>query len=591
MKHYYCSAFSGAYCYQGLVLYNSIKKLDESFTIFYVCLDNLAYEILLGLRLENLIIIKVELIEYYFPKLKHVKQDRAIHEYAWTIKSSEMLYIFENYEEVDKIIWLDGDTQMLSNTEAIFSEWGNESVILTEQYYTDNHEPLIKTFGKFQAGFVGFCRDNEGMKALKWWKSKCIEWCYSKFEEGRWADQKYLDKIPELFQNVCIIKGLGINMTPFILYRLNFEQEKYLEINQDEIFINNTKLVLYHYYGFKYFDDSTYDLCSYWMKFTRNTVEHLYLPYIKVCKTAIDEIEAVEANYRLLLNNKERRICNYFDFSRSINNADYDFATIVKKRNLQEALALYYSLLKHEDSFYWWICCMDVESFDIIQGMKLKNTTVVFVDNLLDKNLRDEVKTKPDYNNIEILKLHFLHHLLKNNYLINKLLYIDSDFFLFNNISDVFNQAHNCNALLFKHGKSDLSKQPQGFDKDIVGLINCKETVDFLQCFIDKPIGLFNLADKISKYLEPFIVDDLGYSCTLKDLKYNKFLLENEIIYVNKSLIRAYHFYDNERVKGGDTYCNRKAKIFLNKDLYNIIYDRYSNELNKAMHNIINYRH
>jgi hypothetical protein len=583
MKHYYCSAFSGAYCYQGLVLYNSIKKLDNSFTMFYVCLDNLAYKILSGLSLKNLQVIKVETIEDYFPELKLAKQDRAIHEYAWTIKSSEILYIFENFEKVDRIIWLDGDTEMLSNTEAIFDEWGNDSIILTEQYYTGHHEPLIKTYGRFQAGFVGFCKDNEGLKALRWWRTKCIEWCYSKFEDGRWADQKYLDNIPELFQNICVVKSLGINMTPFILYRLNFEQEKYLEINEDEILINNTKLILYHYYGFKYLYDSTYDLCTYWMKFTRNSIEYLYVPYIKACRAAIDEIEAISPKYKLLLNNKERRICSYFDFSRSVNNATYDFATVVNNRTLQEAIALYYSLSQHETSFYWWVCCLDMKSFEKIKSLKLPNTTVVHIESLFNRSLSEQVKKKPDANNMEIIKAHFLYHLFKNNYLINKLIYINSDFFLFSSISDVFNQVQYYNALLFNHYKNNSSKQLLGFDNHIFGLINCKETVEFLQYCIDKPKGLFNLAQKISKYLNPFIIDTLEYSCTLDDFKHNNILIENECIYVNKSLIRAYHFSDNERSKDGNIVCNRKAKDYLSKDIYSKIYGRYTIELNKAM--------
>jgi hypothetical protein len=583
MKHYYCSAFSGAYCYQGLILYNSIKKHDDGFTMFYVCLDNLAYKILSGLNLENLQVIKVEIIEDYFPELKHAKKDRAIHEYAWTIKSSEMLYILENYEEVDRIIWLDGDMQMLSNTETIFDEWGNDSIILTEQYYTDYHEPLIKTYGRFQAGFVGFCKDNEGLKALRWWKAKCIEWCYSIFQDGRWADQKYLDNIPELFQKVGVIKSLGINMTPFILYRLNFEQEKYLEIDQDEISINNTKMVLYHYYGFKYLDDSTCDLCSYWMKFSRNSVENLYVPYIKASKAAIDEIEVILPKYKLLLNNKERRICNYFDFSRSINIAAYDFATIVNIRTLQEALALYYSLSQNENSFYWWVCCLDIESYEKLKSLKLPNTTVVNNKNLFDYSLPEEINKKSDANNMEIIKTHFIYNILKNNYLINKLLYINSDFFLFSSISDVFNQAQNCNALLFNHYKNNSSIQLLGFNKYILGLINCKETVDFLQYCIDQPKGLFNLAHKISIYLKPFIIDSLEYSCKLDDFKHNNIYLENECIYVNKGLIRAYRFSDNERLKDGNILSNRKAKSYLSKEIYKHVYNRYSIELNKAM--------
>ncbi|MDF2889728.1 MAG: putative Glycosyltransferase [Clostridia bacterium] len=582
MKHYYCSAYSAAYCYQGIVLYNSIKKVDEAFTLFLVCLDNTAYEILSQLELENLEVIKVKEIEDDFPELKLVKRDRAINEYAWTIKSSEILYIFENYQEVDRIIWLDGDTQMLSDPIDIYDEWSEHSIILTEQYYTDHHESLIKTYGRFQAGFIGFMKDFVGIHCLKWWQRKCIDWCYFTAEEGRWADQKYLDNVPELYENICIVKSLGINMTPFTLYRLNFEQQKYFGIKDNKLFINNIKLVLFHYYGFRYYDENNIDLCSYWMKFTRNSIEYVYIPYIKACKAAMKEIELIKKDYNPLLNKKAKRINNYFDLSRSKADTAYDIATIVWRGTLQEAVALYHSLLQHEDSFYWWVCCIDIESYNRMKTLKLPNTTVIYIDNLMDSALSVEIKRKPDSNHIERLKIYFLLSLLKNNFSIQKLLYMNSDFYVFTGFSDVFKLAEDYNALLFKHNQMSMSNQIAVFDKDLIGLNNCKETVDLLEYCLDTLKGFFYLSDKVSKYLNSYVVEGLEYCSAFDDLKYYDILVKNGKLYMNQRLIRCFHFNDNERFRDGKVRINRKAKLYLDKDLYSYIYDRYHRALGKA---------
>jgi hypothetical protein len=582
MKHYYCSAFSGAYCYQGIVLYNSIKMLDEAFTLFFVCLDNSAYEILSRLELVNLKVIKVEEIEDYFPELKLVKRDRAVNEYAWTIKSSEILYIFENYQEVDRIIWLDGDTQMLSDPFDIFEEWSNHSIILTEQYYTDHHESLIKTYGRFQAGFIGFMKDIEGIHCLKWWQRKCIDWCYFKTEEGRWADQKYLDQIPELYENICVVKSLGINMTPFTLYRLNFEQQKYFGLKDNKLFINNIKLVLFHYYGFRYYDENNIDLCSYWMKFSSNSIAYLYIPYIKACKAAMKEIELIKKDYNPLLNKKAKRMNNYFDLSRSKANVAYDIATIVRRGTLQEAVALYHSLLQHEGSFYWWVCCIDIDSFNRMKALQLPNTTVVYIDHLMDSALSVEIKRKADSNHLEKLKMYFLLSLLKNNFSIQKLIYMNSDFYVLTSFSDVFKLAQDYNAILFKHNRMSMSNQITGLEKDLIGLINCKETVDLLEYCLDTLKGFFYLSDKVSKYLNSYVIEGLEYCSTFDDLKYYGIFIKNGNLYINQRLIRCFHFYDNERFRDGKVRINRKAKLYLDKDLYSYIYDRYHRALSKA---------
>lgn len=583
MKHYYCSAFSGAYSYQGLVLYESLRKHDSLFTLFCVCLDNTAFEIMSALCAKDIVVIKVEQIEAYFEDLKSIKDTRAMHEYAWTIKSSEILYILEEYKEVDKIIWLDGDTQMLSNPETIFDEWGTKSVILTEQYYTDNHESLINQYGRFQAGFVGFKGDDAGIEALSWWRKKCIDWCFGKFEEGRWADQKYLDKIPELFPNVCIVKNLGINMTPFILYRFNYEQQQYLEVRNGELYVNNIKLVLFHYYGFRYFDGITFDLCSYWMKFTESTIELLYKPYMESCKAVIDRIEAIKTGYRLLCKNIYRGISCGFDLLRSNSSAYLDIAVIVDKNTVHEGLAQYYSLEEHCCSFYWWVCCMDIYSFDVMKSLKLPNTTVTYIGDIITRAFRNQIPVKLERSILERVKAYFFHYLLKNNYSIDRLLYLDSGFFLFSDITDVFNNIYDCKALLFTKHPKGRNMSSINYDLDIAGLINCKETIDFLQFCIDRPKGTFNFNHMVSKYFCALNVNTTEYNCSIDEIKYNKLQMKNGRIYIYQRPLRAFNFNKNERFKGSNINTSRRAKHYINNDIYNQIYEPYNKALTRAM--------
>ena len=54
-------------------------------------------------------------------------------------------------------------------------------------------------FGVYCVQYVYFKRDEDGEKCLNWWKNECLKWCYSKLEDGKYGDQKYLDYMKNMF--------------------------------------------------------------------------------------------------------------------------------------------------------------------------------------------------------------------------------------------------------------------------------------------------------------------------------------------------------------------------------------------------------
>ena len=153
-------------------------------------------------------------------------------------------------------------------------------------------------FGKYQAGFVGAKNDHKALDVLNWWKARCLEWCSE--EQGhkdRWGDQKYLDKIPELFDNVKISDHLGVDAALW-------NTVNNLNITGNDVYVNNHQLLCYHFCNMVIFNEREYDLWK-WPNWhvDRQLLEYIYKPYIKGLYDTISYLRSINLDVEQFFDN------------------------------------------------------------------------------------------------------------------------------------------------------------------------------------------------------------------------------------------------------------------------------------------------
>ncbi len=71
--------------------------------------------------------------------------------------------------------------------------------MITEHAYGPEHQYHEKFSGRFCVQFLTFRRTPEAAAIIRWWRDRCVEWCFARPEPGRFGDQMYLDQWPTLF--------------------------------------------------------------------------------------------------------------------------------------------------------------------------------------------------------------------------------------------------------------------------------------------------------------------------------------------------------------------------------------------------------
>lgn len=286
---HYCTLFNSAYLPMGMSLISSLGKNQKDSAIFVLCLDDETHHALQELSISNVNPIKLCEIEDYFPELLESKGDKKIGEYCWTLTSHICLFLLEKFK-LCRITYLDADLFFLKNPMDLIDEMLSykKHVLITEHGYDPKYNQE-QTSGRFCVQFVTFQNTDQGLKVLKWWKDRCIEWCYARFENGKFGDQKYLDQWPILFEeDIHILKDKNLTLAP---WNVNFRLGK-----------SKISPVFYHFHGFKFLSEQ--EVVLYTDYKVGKMAKEIYVQYVKSICSSILKMKNKRLTFSFPIKNK-----------------------------------------------------------------------------------------------------------------------------------------------------------------------------------------------------------------------------------------------------------------------------------------------
>lgn len=267
---HFVTLFNSTFLPQGVALHQSMQLNIKDYVLWVLCVDNETYDVLNKLELQNVRLIKLSEVET--KELLKVKSSRTKGEYCWTLTPFAPDFVFNADKLINRVTYIDADIWFRQSPKPIFDEFdnSNKKVLITDHSYSPHYDQS-KMSGKYCVQIIIF--DKLGSKDIrKWWREKCIDWCFNRFEDGKLGDQKYLESWPVLFPEKV-----------HILLQTKFVQAPW----NSEIFSYSDSLI-YHFHGLRISSKKCLNTGFY--RIPEVVLENIYKEYIVVLKKAVREL-------------------------------------------------------------------------------------------------------------------------------------------------------------------------------------------------------------------------------------------------------------------------------------------------------------
>lgn len=238
--------FDSNYAIRAMAFYESLKDLGK-YKFWFLCLDQQARIIMEKLNLPDTTTATLE--ELGDKELLNTSGNRSRSEFIFTAKPAWINYVLSNIPDGEGIIFDDCDLFYFSSPNDLISDMEKmgQSIGIVPHHFPKNRESLNDKVGKYNAGLLYLIADRNSRLCVSEWRKQCIDWCYLKYEKGRFGDQLYLNEWPQKYNGVREINEKGVNLGSWSIYSYKITKRN------NEFYVDENRLICYHFHRTKFY--------------------------------------------------------------------------------------------------------------------------------------------------------------------------------------------------------------------------------------------------------------------------------------------------------------------------------------------------
>lgn len=294
LRHY-ATYFDRHYLVKGLALYRSLERHSGPFILWTVCFDDETHAILRSLELPHARLIRQAELDAWDRELAATATDgRSRVEYYFTTTPCLLRLVLERAPDSGLVTYLEADLFFYSSPEALFDELGERSVMVVAHRFHADYAWLTSVAGIYNVGALVFRDDDTGRACLDRWRAQCLTWCHRRAEEGKYADQRYLDEWPSRYAGrVAVARRPGIGVAHWNLRNYAVAAPA----PHARPAVDGDPVVFYHWSGLAMLSGHLF--VDVWRHFPldRDQFAAVYAPYLRALRQAADEVRAVAPRF------------------------------------------------------------------------------------------------------------------------------------------------------------------------------------------------------------------------------------------------------------------------------------------------------
>jgi hypothetical protein len=266
----YCTIFDSGYLARALALHASLVEASPRARLAFFCVDELASRVLESLQLDRAIVVAHE--SFATPELRRLESLRSRGEYCWTCKPFALLHLARELPQAQWFIYVDTDMMFFGDPDAALPVGAH--YLLTPHRFHSAFEKYERA-GRYNAGYLAMCNSSEGRRAVEWWRERCVESCIARVTDIGYADQKYLERLPELFPFGEESAHPGLNSAPWNIERYTLAK------SEGRVYLDGQPLLLYHFQALRLLNRRLVDLYAGDRRISDDARRLIYRPYLE----------------------------------------------------------------------------------------------------------------------------------------------------------------------------------------------------------------------------------------------------------------------------------------------------------------------